>query len=182
MKKITWLILFACFGCEEPWDYYEVYSIPEGKHESTYKIQLLQSSSLKFKAKFDHSAEYISHTVEDQLDTHKLLGFSDCNSHHHENSARFGWRWVDGNIEIMVYCYANGVRFIEKIGESSLNEENDYLIEVNEYAYIFTYNKVSIEVTRGDTCEKGFYYMLYPYFGGNEVAPHQIDIMIRRFY
>ena len=50
-------------------------------------------SELKFLAKFDSSAIYITLDPGRQNDINKLYGFSDNNTTHHLFSARFGWRW-----------------------------------------------------------------------------------------
>ncbi len=187
MKLITLATLivaiFGCFSCEPTFEYFEVFVIPEGKHEGNHKVQMLQDTQLKFSAIFDSSAIYTALTEENQWDTHKLMGFADCNSHHHENSARFGWRWVENHLEIMAYCYANGERIIEKVGNISLNTKNDFTIELQDDAYYFILNnETPVSIVRSRPCTKGAYYMLFPYFGGNEVAPHDVTIRIKQNY
>ena len=182
MKNLTLYIALLLFGCEQPWDFNERYFIAKGTHSSGIKAEFLQSSVLGFYATFDSSAIYTSRTEVNQWDTNKLMGFADCNSYHHDNSARFGWRWLEGQLDIMVYAYVDGDRVIEKIGEARIGEPSYYEIQLTNSEYIFYFNNKTINVTRNNDCNKGGYYMLYPYFGGDEVAPHDITIYIKREY
>ena len=178
------LFIISLFSCEEEYiEPYERFIIPEGKHSQGMKLEALQTSTLNFTAMFDESSIYQTEIIENQHDINKLFGFSDCNSNHHENSARFGWRWLEGELEIHAYAYVNGERIAKIIGTVDLNKAFDYQLKVTKDAYVFYlqgYDKVEIE--RGNTCDKGLYYMLFPYFGGNETAPHDILIRIKRNY
>lgn len=170
------------FSCEEVVDNItEEYTVKEGKHYSTYAVEMLQSDVLTFNAYFDETAEYNLESV-DQWDTNKLFGFADCNSHHHEHSARFGWRWLDGKIDIIAYCYVSGERVIEKIGETAPNTKNYYQIKLTDDAYEFTFDDETVSIQRNKPCDRGVYYLLFPYFGGNNPAPHDINIFIERIY
>lgn len=163
---------------EEPFEYY---TIKKGRHTSSNKVELLQSKTMQFTAVFDDTAIYTSGTEENQHDTNKLLGFSDCNDHHHRNSARFGWRWLDEQLEILAYVYADGERIIESLGTVPLNEEIEYQLTMGDHYYHFNldvFPPVSIE--RKNKCEVGIYYVLAPYFGGDETAPHDITIKVRK--
>lgn len=159
---------------------FQTYTIPAGAHSGTIKAAALSSTELVSTVIFDESAIYTTANPENQWDTNKLIGFSDCNSHHHQNSARFGWRWTDNLLEIIAYCYVDGERVIRKIGEVNINEENTYRLRLEKDAYVFQINnQVPYTVKRENDCDKGFYYMLWPYFGGQEVAPHNISIKMR---
>ena len=68
------------------------YVIEEGDHSSTSKVTLITATEMTFEAVFDDSAIYETVSESNQADINKLMGFSDCTSHHHSNSARFGWR------------------------------------------------------------------------------------------
>ena len=182
---ILLLIVSATFllSCEPAIDMpYERYTIPYGKHFSTYKTELLQSDFLTFDVKFDQSAAYTCAVAENQWDTNKLFGFADCNSHHHENSVRFGWRWIEDQIEILAYCYVNGERIIENIGKTKSGIVNQYQITLTDTEYQLTMDDQSINIPRSKPCDVGAYYLLYPYFGGDETAPHDITIEIKRYY
>lgn len=189
MKNILYtitLILIQAFllSCEDALEQpYEEFIIRKGRHSSGLWTQSLQASSLKFDAIFDETAIYETTIIENQHDINKLYGFADCNSHHHQHSARFGWRWLDRNLEIFAYVYADGERITQYIGTVPLNEPRSYEVEVSDAYYHFYlqgHDPVSIE--RKATCNKGLYYMLFPYFGGNEVAPHDVTIKILTKY
>jgi hypothetical protein len=182
MKYLLIYTILILTSCEPEWDFYQRYLIQEGDHDSELRIEQLQNSSLSFYAKFDSSAIYISNTLENQWDTNKLMGFSDCNSKHHDNSARFGWRWLNDELDIMAYVYNDGERIIEKIGVAKIGQANYYDIQITSDSYLFNFNGNSISIKRGQTCDQGAYYLLFPYFGGDEVAPHNISIYIKRIY
>lgn len=188
MKKLTPFVLLlglavTGLSCEETIDgMMEKYTIKTGKHYSTYDVELLQSDALTFYAYFDETAEYDLHDEVNQWDTNKLFGFSDCDSHHHEHSARFGWRWLDGKIDILAYCYVSGERIIEKIGETMPNTTNYYQIKLTDTEYQFTFDSETLSVPRNKPCDRGVYYLLFPYFGGNATAPHDVNIFIERIY
>lgn len=180
----TTLLFFLFFSCENPIvEPYETFIIPKGKHSAGMKVQSLQSQSLRFKALFNETAIYDLESDENQHDTNKLYGFSDCNSHHHINSARFGWMWHDGKLEIHAYVYAGGERTTEYIGTVPLNESREYELVMSDSYYHFNlqgFDQVSIE--RKASCDIQLSYLLFPYFGGDEVAPHDIIIKILTIY
>lgn len=189
MKKlityfITAILALSILSCEEQYvEPFEHFVIPAGKHKKGMKLESLQSSALNFTAIFDHSAIYQTKTIVNQHDINKLMGFADCNSQHHDNSARFGWRWLDNKLEIHAYAYVRGERITKLIGGIDLEMEYDYQIKITKNAYIFYLQGFeTVEIERRSKCEKGLYYMLFPFFGGNEVAPHDILIRIKRNY
>ncbi len=155
-----------------------VYVITKGEHRSQGGFSFVSGTKFRFKAAFDSSAVYQTAQPIHQADVNKLYGFSDCYSQHHSNSARFGWRWLGGKLEIMAYCYQNGERQSEVMGSVALNKSYEYEIEIREDAYVFRLNGVEKKMLRG--CSgRVFGYKLYPYFGGQEVAPHDISIKIQ---
>ena len=174
--------MFLVTGCEPaPEDIFvRQFQIRKGEHYSTPRlVEMLQSGRLVFRAKFDESAVYDFGDDALQSNKNKLLGFSDCNSLHHENSARFAWQWFNDRLEIYAYCYVNGIRVEEYIGAVNLHEENIYEIRLTEEAYVFYLNnKKATEIQRGAGCNTGVYYMLYPYFGGAIPAPHDVRIVL----
>lgn len=184
-RYVMLLLSISLLSCEPEWqEPYKVYQIKSGTHGPKIpKISSLQSETLMFSAIFDESAIYTTSLEENQADINKLMGFADCNSKHHENSARFGWRWYEGQLEIHAYCYVNGERVNTIIGTVPLHEKVDYLIHLSDSQYVFQLgNEEPVIITRGNVCNIGIYYMLYPYFGGDEVAPHDINIQIQQVY
>jgi hypothetical protein len=134
---------------------------------------------LKFIAVLDSSCIYTTVNPANQADINKLYGFSDNGTHHQTNSARFGWNWENGVMHLHAYCYVSGVRTHKELGTVSLNLPVECGIEVQPGRYIFTLNgqKDTIARTSTDTVADG--YMLQPYFGGDEPAPHDITIKIK---
>ncbi|SMD35982.1 hypothetical protein SAMN04488029_2640 [Reichenbachiella faecimaris] len=178
-------ILLSLIACEPQWEEpFKVYKIEKGTHAPVIpKIGSMQSEVLMFTAIFDESAQYKTNIEENQHDVNKLMGFSDCNSMHHDNSARFGWRWLDDQLEIHAYCYVNGERITAFIGTVDLNQKVSYTLQLTSTQYTFQINdEEPVFIKRGDLCDIGVYYMLYPYFGGNEVAPQDISIQIQLKY
>jgi hypothetical protein len=180
------VISIAFSSCEPAPDdlFVRHFNIEEGEHFSTPRLaEMLQSRSLRFKATFNETAKYDLGDRALQSNKNKLMGFSDCNSMHHENSARFGWQWFDNKLEIYAYCYVNGERIEKFIGIVNPGEENLYEIELKDEAYVFYLNnETAVGVERGSTCEKGIFYLLYPYFGGSVAAPHDVRIDISMIY
>lgn len=167
-------MVIAFYGC----DHVKTYTIKEGDHYSTYEVSNYSGDNLKFSAIFDESAIYTSEIEENQHDINKLYGFSDCKSHHHQNSARFGWRWYRDRIEIMAYTYVEGERQSKFVGVAQMHKSHNYGIRIVDDKYIFSFDDVAVEMPRGCEDEVKLKYRLFPYFGGDEVAPHDITIFI----
>jgi hypothetical protein len=178
---LSMLLCILC-GCEPSFEEaFEVFTIPEKAHYSEQRhVEFLQGSSLFFKAKFDETAEYV---LDDgfQDSKNKLLGFSDCNSAHHENSARFSWQWFNNTIEIYAYCYVNGQRVEQYLGTVNKNEVVSYEIRLSPSSYTFIFRDQETVIPRGSTCDVGAYLILWPYFGGQKPAPHDVTIYLKRY-
>lgn len=155
------------------------YTIEEGHHYPNKNyFALSEISELNFRARFDSTAIYETKKASNQADINKLYGFSDCSDFHHKNSARFGWRWYHDQLEILGYVYANSKREWKLVGTVPFDAYNTYSIKVEDDKYIFSLNDVSVELPRHCSDEKATGYMLYPYFGGDEHAPGDINIFI----
>ena len=155
-----------------------VYKINKGKHSIDAPFVYRTISVLKFEATFDASAIYQTRNLDNQADINKLYGLSDCRTDHHSNSARFGWRWYSNQLEIHAYTYLNKVRQSRLVGVVELNKAYRYQIQLLDNKYVFTLNDKVIELPRHCT-GNGEGYQLYPYFGGDETAPHDIKIAIK---
>jgi len=164
----------------------KIYTIPQAKHSSGFHFRPhLQQKFLQYNIKFDKSSIYQFHT-EDQYDINKLFGLS--YGMHHTNSVRFGWRSLgtySSKIEILAYCYVDGKRIVEGsnnlyIAMIDLNKFYTFRINVGENCYklsIFDnmFNVGSVEIPHNYLPFWGYH--LYPYFGGNRNAPHDINII-----
>ena len=134
---------------------------------------------LKFTARFDSSAIYQTKDPSNQYDINKLYGFSDNNADHHSYSARFGWRWSDNALRLFAYIYNEGSMSSKELGTIAIGSQANCEIKVDSSTYIFTLNGTSTSMPRLSTTTTGSGYQLYPYFGGDETAPHDINIWIR---
>ncbi len=145
--------------------------------KSTYEA--VKCDSLSFVVKFDSSAIYQTANATNQDDINKLFGFSDNNAQHQQYSARFGWRWNKNALRLFGYIYNNGVRSSKELGTVDIGTENSCSIKVSENTYIFTLNGQSQTMQRQSKTVKAEGYKLFPYFGGDEMAPHAIEIWIK---
>jgi hypothetical protein len=185
--RITIFLIGAVFllmSCEPEMDLYRHFVIRQGDHYATPRIvETLKSEKLSFVARFDQSCQYQFDDPSFQDSKNKLLGFADCNSMHHENSARFAWQWLHNRLEIFAYCYVNGERVEQFLGVVALEEENHFEIRLRQDEYVFTLNhQQPISIKRESACQTGAYYMLWPYFGGTLPAPHDVHVSIKMTY
>jgi hypothetical protein len=161
-------------------NYFTYYTIRAGHHSADGNIyKYIETRELKFSVKFDSSAVYQSVSPINQYDINKLYGFSDNNTKHHEFSARFGWRWSDNALRLFAYVYNNGIVTSKEVGSVTIGKEISCSIKVYESAYIFTLGEITQHLPRASTTPVAKGYLLYPYFGGDEAAPHDINIWIK---
>ncbi|WMJ73874.1 hypothetical protein RCC89_11980 [Cytophagaceae bacterium ABcell3] len=156
---------------------FQRFLIGKGSHSSVSVVRFFTGNEMNFNAVFDESAIY-DLASSNQSDINKLYGFSDCGNFHHTNSARFGWRWYQEELQIFAYCYSNGQRNMEYITSVDLGKEYQYSIKKDRGQYIFSVNNQSTTMDRGCSGNGRSYY-LFPYFGGTETAPHDITIHIQ---
>jgi hypothetical protein len=156
------------------------YTIPAGAHFAMLnKYTPVETAELKFAVRFDSSAIYQTRIAQNQYDINKLYGFSDNGSDHHQFSARFGWRWSDGALRLFAYVYNGGKVASEELGVVRIGAEIQCRIKVTPDRYLFYCNEQMAALPRKSATAAGKGYRLYPYFGGDETAPHQIAIWIR---
>lgn len=159
---------------------YVQYHIARGEHYSDQStFAPVSYKEQKFLVKFDSSAVYQTIDAANQYDINKLYGFSDNGKQHHEFSARIGWRWSDGALRLFGYIYNNTVVSYQEIGAVSIGEQHTCSIKVNGSSYIFTVDGKSITMPRESAGDMATGYKLYPYFGGDETAPHDMTIFIK---
>jgi hypothetical protein len=157
------------------------YTIASGQHsadKNPYKP--VNVEEMKFAVKFDSSAIYQTTLAENQWDINKLYGFSDNNTEHHQYSARFGWNWREGALRLYAYVYNKGVVESRELTAIAIGSETECSIKVAGAAYLFSVNgKLLAALPRQSVLERGMGYQLYPYFGGDEPAPHTIRIEVK---
>lgn len=161
-----------------------VYSINKGRHKvQGFHCGLTFRREIHAKVSFDSSCLY-DLKDSDNYDVNKLFGFS-TSYFHHRQSARIGWRCIDGlNIQLLTYTYDKGKR------------QEPQLIKTVKPNRIFTASIFDNRVNFGFEVKIGeeifhkrvmktdswfpFRYYLYPYFGGNKTAPHDMIISVDR--
>ncbi|WP_246853682.1 hypothetical protein [Rufibacter aurantiacus] len=154
------------------------YVINPGGHETTNPLKLVTANSMKFEVAFDSTAIYSTKNPNNQADINKLYGMSDCGTFHHENSARFGWRWYKNKLELHAYSYKGGKNTSTFITAIDLKKTYTCELTLTDTKYIYKVGDKTVEHERACTGE-GKGYQLYPYFGGDETAPHEIKIKIK---
>ncbi|HUS02180.1 MAG TPA: hypothetical protein VMY77_10660 [Chitinophagaceae bacterium] len=156
-----------------------LYTIFKGQHSCDKSVlKPVKLSQMSFVAKFDSSAIYQTVNPVNQYDINKLYGFSEGFNHQY-NSARIGWAWNDGALRLYAYAYNKGVRNSQEITTVTIGSEISCSISLSGYTYIFTVNGVSVSLPRATSTLTASGYQLYPYFGGDEVAPQNIFISIK---
>lgn len=178
-SKIIDTLPIPTSGIEES-DGFKRYVIKKNEHYSQGNgLKTVSYPVLHFKVRFDSSAIYTSVKPENQFDINKIYGVSDCGDNHQVNSARYGWRWNGEAIELFAYCYINSVRETQLLGTMSIGEEVSLGISTQKDQYDFLFRNKHFTMKRGCTGEGLSGYQLYPYFGGDEAAPHEIRVFIK---
>lgn len=163
------------------------FSIKKNKHKDCiwkYFPKFSKYNTLDFYFEFDKSCLYELDANQNQIN--KLIGFS--YGHHHNNSVRIGWTGDELSDKIVLYSYVynNGVRHENKITEVFTNSLYEGVITYDESRKELTYkiclNGKSIFHKEKIDFHVKFGYLLRPYFGGKEKAPHdmQIDLIIKK--
>jgi hypothetical protein len=161
----------------------KTYTIKKGKHSSGTHLGLFKGRTLKVSFQFDDSAIYTSRSPENQFDVNKLFGFTDCDAlDPQNNSARFGWRWDPSRNRIIILGYVDyrGIHTSEELGTASPGEVSEGTIALENGRYAFYYKGNRVEMNRNCSRSKMTGFKLYPYFGGQETAPHRIRIWLQR--
>lgn len=163
------------------------YIIPEGKHDSTFWPRMWVDESMwDVKGQFLVMSDYDLGN-RNQFDWNKLYGVG-YGFNHHKNSARWGWRYntSSGLMELTPYCYVNGKRVASEHPTLWVRMGQKFSLSIVDtgLSWKFWYGVDEYNADReGEEimhspklCRFGF--KLDPYFGGQEVAPHQINIRL----
>lgn len=154
----------------------KLFTIPAGEHSSQglHLSLILGCSRMQFSAKFYPNCIYKPQREPEQIS--KLYGLSW--GHHHDCSARIGWRSDGTKIEVMSYVYVgHDQRESKHLGWVDVQEWHEYLIERDGKA-------VSLSIDGGDPVVHTVFaplaasYRLYPFFGGEIPAPHEMWIEV----
>lgn len=139
---------------------------------------------------FTESCRYILGNG-DQMDWNKLYGYCYGIDGIHKFSGRIVWRYNPNTdkIELAAYCYENGVRLYQLLGEVDINQKVLLCVEVvdNEIkmSLVGKYTDDQLDQTVRKTFKIDFDKKLMDkfkfscdlYFGGNRMAPQNIKIL-----
>ena len=176
VKTFVFLSIFSCRKVDEQG--FKTYTIKENKHRSTYKYKTTRGNEFYIECIFDSSAIYTTTDPLNQYDVNKLWGVSDCGDGHMENSIRLGWRWLNDSLEIHWFKHQLGQFTFEKITTVDLCETIPIFLHIKQDNYIICVDGTCDSTERN--CNGDYKrYFLYPYFGGDETAPHCIRIKIK---
>jgi len=84
-------------------------------------------------------------------------------------------------IEIFAYYYVDSHLNYKSMGFTQPNTVNHYEIWAKESVYWFRFNSEIFETLRVKNCVHGLRVRAFPYFGGNETAPHDMEIEILEY-
>lgn len=164
-------------------------TIHKGKHRPAWswlqmrlwfkKRSIRKVVSFSFNCKYDLKSK-------DQHDTNKLFGIGYFPNHHKE-SARFGWRYDNAvnRFVISAYCYVSGKRVIEQICSVVANHRYKIQLDIFKDHYLFIVSDFETPVVYGSKMipfkhKKKFGFPLGLYFGGNNPAPHEMTIEMKK--
>jgi hypothetical protein len=134
---------------------------------------ILKPKVLKYEVTFTPSCVY--YIGDDQSGINKLLGIGYL-PYHRWNSVRFGWSYKAGNwVDIFSYCYINKERIYNLIGMVEIGKANTFMITPGQSSHTLQVLGKGIYHTV-PLYRQGSGYLLRPYFGGNQTAPHDIEI------
>lgn len=180
--------------------------IPKGTHSSLQMPEFKHNVKfMSFSARLDQSNVFDLNNSDDQ-DVNKLFGLSFglfpsflpfpsltgkgkyiIAPAHHVNSYRIGWNYLKGTNQFRLYhyWYNKGVRHFKYLCEVAVGKEftinlsfhrGDNLIWCD--LYIGKTKMVSEGVVFNFKDVSKFSYKLFPYFGGNNPAPHDMSFYI----
>lgn len=184
MKQLLYLLLFAAgfISCHKPeitqdLDRFVVYTIKKGEHYSGSSVSFRAGNTIECLGILTESCIYTIDSAN-QCDINKLFGLSDALSHS-DDSARFGWRYYNNQLEILAYVRRGSNFYFEILGTVNPGDVERYRIEILNDVYRFTFKDSVFDMPRTSKYT-GPRYTLYPYFGGNITAPHDITIKLKR--
>jgi hypothetical protein len=162
--------------------------IKKGTH-SPFRLPrlLFGGRKLAYTVVFKNSCRY--EIGSDQTDINKLFGIGYF-PHHHRNSVRFGWVYnpsKNDTMEIYAYWYDKGERKYEFMCDVPINSPAYYEMTVEYSASVGRYFRLSVTFDKEVVGAKPVLirpqsvgYLLRPYFGGNQTAPHNMEIWMER--
>lgn len=138
---------------------------------------------IKRRVIFLYGCNYDLPGEKDDADVNKLFGIS-YSLDPKKESARFGWKWENGKIWIGWFIHHNHQMEFGKICECPLGFIFDYEIIIGDNTYFFKVTQPSngleyIAQIKKEHQRKAAY-SLNPWFGGDQPAPHDMEITMER--
>ena len=181
MKKL--LILLLLVSCSKEVDDFgfRVYTIPAGEHSSGSFLNHPDNSRISFQFVLDNSAYYETEIPENQYDVNKIYGMSDFGLRHQKYSIRLGWRYINNELQLCWLRHEEGRHSSATIRAIEPGVIYNATIDIKTFFYVIVIDNDTTMVRRRPEGNWGLVrrYYLYPYFGGNEYAPHDITIKIK---
>jgi hypothetical protein len=165
-----------------------IYTIKQNKHYCNW-IQrfpaIINTKKIfRFETEFNENCIYqLPNNDPDNLDINKLYGYS-FGLDHHIDSIRIGWNCEKNNgmISLFAYYYNKGVRCILPLLDIPPHKTFKTTIinnpQLGKFQLIVNNNLFDFKYDYNELTRYGL--LLHPYFGGNEVAPHKMNIYISR--
>lgn len=167
-------------------------TISKGTHKSLRPIShLVKPADMSKKINFMANCQY-QIDLTNQPDWNKLFGYTigllpaKGKSAVHYNSIRFGWRYLNGFLEVAPYWYSKGDRHLAEtdnlpVVKLSLGQYYDFKISRSGSTYTLSVNgpnaaNKSWQIKNMATAIFGW--SLNFYFGGDCKAPQDISVMI----
>lgn len=161
--------------------------IKKGRHRGTpnpLRIYL-NKTKIVYDVYFNPSCKYDLGN-QNQHDVNKLFGIGYIP--HHKESARFGWRYNKDTEKILLsaYCYVKGERIIKELCEVPFFRwqrlelvifNDEYMFTVADKEQIWNRSAIAHIDKQHNRCLS---YRLGLYFGGDEKAPREMSIEIKK--
>ena len=187
MIRLICLVLFLNSCSKKDDSGYRVYTIDKGNHYSDGPIDKLfgndnKSTLWEWEVIFDSSCIYSESDLvnsSNYLDVNKLIGFSDCDRHHSQYSCRVGWRASGDSIELLIYKRDDNNISFKSLEKVYTDQVVNITLEFKDSIYISCIDGNCDALERPCTDWVGRKYSLFPFFGGQETAPHEMKIRIK---
>ena len=157
------------------------YVIRKGKHSHSNLWARLNflffGKTLKYNVRFDRNCWYVKLNTDSE-DLNKLFGFGGAD--HHKNSIRLCWKpdFKDkGTIKIYVYWYDDQSRASIWFVDMRVDEWVEFQIRKTSKGFVVHCPFRTVEL--GHTKPNPTWKKLYPYFGGDNTAPHTMTIELK---
>ena len=186
--KYTLILLLSLFSCnKENADGYRVYTIDRGDHYSDGPIDKLfgnnnRADSWEWEVIFEPSCIYSESDLFNPLnylDVNKLIGFSDCDRHHSQYSCRVGWRASGDSIELLIYKRDDNNIEFKSLKKVYPDQIVNVTLDFKDTIYTSCIDGICDTLVRPCPNWSGRKYSLFPFFGGQETAPHKMKILIK---